>query len=257
MDFIKTKVWTEKEEQFLIDNYKNLGAKQCAATLNKTLGSCKHKAMKLKVTSKGTANTKLLAGMRFNKLILIKSVIMPRCGHNGTFWECKCDCGNLKIVYQQDLRSKKVGSCGCLDHKLSNTNLYKLWRGIKNRCLNKNSKDYHRYGAIGIKLYEPWINDPISFIQYIKSTIGDRPTGKTLDRINNKRGYEPENLRWATGSQQMRNSRNLKINESIVRDIKTKYNNGVKQTDLAVEYNLSKIHIWRIINGQAWSDVKC
>ena len=160
--------WTKEDKLWLIENYQQLGAKKCSDFLNRTISSCKNQALKLKIIKSNKIYEKLKPGKRFNKLTLIKSIIGIREGYNGTFWECECDCGGFKTVYQQDLRCGKVGTCGCLNHGLTKTNLYKLWVGIKNRCLNKNSSDYYRYGKIGIKVYEPWIDDPIIFINYIK-----------------------------------------------------------------------------------------
>lgn len=56
-------------------------------------------------------------------------------------------------------------------------------------------------------MYEPWVNDLQAFSSYITSTLGDRPQGMTLDRIDNDQGYQPGNLRWATKLEQVRNRR--------------------------------------------------
>jgi len=79
--------------------------------------------------------------------------------------------------------------------------LYKIWVGIKQRCYNPNEKHYHRYGGRGITMYPEWVNDYGAF----KAYVGDAPTGMTLDRIDNDKGYEPDNLRWVSRKTQANN----------------------------------------------------
>ena len=81
---------------------------------------------------------------------------------------------------------------------------YMSWNSMKFRCLNKNSKDYKEYGAKGITICEKWIN---SFKEFYKD-LGKKPEGYSLDRIDNTKGYFPENCRWASRSTQQQNKRN-------------------------------------------------
>lgn len=77
------------------------------------------------------------------------------------------------------------------------TPLYKLWRGIITRCTNPNSPSYKRYGQRGILIFEPWRTSFLTFKSYIENTLGERPPGNVLDRINNNGNYEPGNIRWS------------------------------------------------------------
>jgi hypothetical protein len=90
--------------------------------------------------------------------------------------------------------------------------LYRVWCGIKQRCLNPNCKNYHRYGGRGITLHPAWQHDYAEFASYVRRTIGDKPSNKvSLDRADNDKGYEPGNLRWATAKEQAWNRSKVRI----------------------------------------------
>lgn len=72
------------------------------------------------------------------------------------------------------------------------------------RCTNPNAGNYSRYGAKGVTVCDAWIGN---FQQFL-ADMGERPEGKTLDRIDGTKGYTPENCRWATPAEQMDNVRN-------------------------------------------------
>ncbi len=83
------------------------------------------------------------------------------------------------------------------------------WDGIKTRCNNPNSRAYHRYGGRGIRLCQEWQGSFAAFLAH----VGPRPgPGYSIDRIDNDRGYEPGNVRWATAKQQANNTRaNIRV----------------------------------------------
>lgn len=75
------------------------------------------------------------------------------------------------------------------------------------RCTNKNRPDFASYGGRGITVCEKW---RASFAAFL-ADMGEKPEGTSLDRINNNRGYEPGNCRWATKHQQMQNTRGTRL----------------------------------------------
>ncbi len=88
-------------------------------------------------------------------------------------------------------------------HGLSQHPLYKTWLNVLDRCRNPKNPYFHNYGGRGIEVH-PSLTHFSVFLQ----EVGERPTPKhQIDRIDNSKGYEPGNLRWATKKQQARNQR--------------------------------------------------
>ena len=130
----------------------------------------------------------------------------------GTSWECICECGNKSNVPSYKLVNGGSRSCGCVSgngsrrHGMEQTSLYNTWAQMLARCNNPKSTSYKHYGAKGIKVCERW-NDFRNFY----ADMGDKPEGKTLDRKDRTKGYEPGNVIWASWEQQNRNKPNTKM----------------------------------------------
>ena len=144
-----------------------------------------------------------LSGLEFGRLKIIS-----RGGgdKSGATWNCICVCGNNTEVASSKLRSGHTKSCGCLKkdtksnlkHGLANkSSTYKTWKEMRNRCNNPNATQYKWYGAKGIRVCKEW-EDYAVFLE----DMGDRPLGKTLDRIDPEIGYSKNNCRWATPKEQ-------------------------------------------------------
>ncbi len=91
---------------------------------------------------------------------------------------------------------------GCASSIKGRTTEYRAWESMKYRCLRPTHKFYRLYGGRGIKICDRWINSFQNFLE----DMGHKPTPKhSLDRIDNDKGYFPENCRWATKREQVRN----------------------------------------------------
>lgn len=83
---------------------------------------------------------------------------------------------------------------------------------MKARCCDPNNPSFEHYGGRGISVYAGWMDDFKSFYDHASSLPHYGEAGRTLDRIDNDRGYEPGNVQWGTAEMQRRNQRrNRKI----------------------------------------------
>ena len=150
-----------------------------------------------------------LIGKKFERWTVIAEA--PTRKHYRKMVLCKCDCGSVGEVPIHKL-GKWSKSCGCLKIELqtkhgsakrgSESDVYRIWASMKDRCQNPKNKRYYNYGGRGITLCDRW-----QTFENFASDMGPRPKGLSVDRINNDKGYEPGNCRWATASQQMYNRR--------------------------------------------------
>lgn len=173
-------------------------------------------------------NFKDLTGQRFGRLLVVEYA-----GTTGnafrTLWRCRCDCGATPVVLANSLATRRTRSCGCLQpeivtarnfrHGLAKKGQwcveYRPWAAMIQRCYNPDCKGFKYYGGRGITVCPEWRN---SFAAFIRD-MGSRPSGSSLDRINNDGNYScgrcpvcrkngwPPNCRWADRTTQSRNSR--------------------------------------------------
>lgn len=140
-------------------------------------------------------------GNKFGKW-LVESYVKVK---NRMHFFCICECGESSMIQASTLiagNTKSCVVCAPTKHGYYNTPTNSSWSAARNRCYNKNNKDYKDYGGRGIKMCDRW-NKFDLFLE----DMGTRPEGLSLDRINNDGNYEPSNCRWATASQQNSNQR--------------------------------------------------
>jgi hypothetical protein len=105
---------------------------------------------------------------------------------------------------------------------MARTKEYAIWHGMIQRCHNPNGRSYLHYGGRGIMVYKPWRGRG-GFKLWMES-VGPRPSGKhSLDRINNNGNYEPENVRWATWTEQIGNRRMKLLKDFSDQEISDEY----------------------------------
>lgn len=162
-----------------------------------------------------------MTGQRFGRLVVVR-----RAGriNSQTHWLCRCDCGGDVVASRSHLRLGHTVACGCRQREMRaalhersrthgesfGTREFICWKSMIQRCHDESSKSYRRWGALGIRVCDEW-RGPGGYERFL-AHVGRKPTAlHTIDRIDNTRGYEPGNVRWATLLEQANNKRNSRM----------------------------------------------
>lgn len=164
------------------------------------------------------------SGKRFGRAVVIELTMSPE-GRTDRHYRCRCDCGKEFVTRGNSLSSGHTKSCGCWREEVraatartrslvhghtvgrEESPTHGSWAAMFDRCENPKDAAYYRYGGRGITICDRW-REPNGqgFANFLKD-MGERPDGRSIDRIDNDGNYEPGNCRWATHSQQMKNRR--------------------------------------------------
>ena len=183
---------------------------------------------------------------KYGKLSVVRiyEVVSKQRNRVSVYCDCICDCGNEITIREWYLKNGKRKTCGCSRKKKTKidgrvTPEYATWTSMMQRCTNSNDAAYKSYGGRGIRVCDEWYD-----YQNFLRDMGCRPSPDfTLDRIENNKGYTPENCRWADKITQSRNQRINSRNKTGFRGVKTrKYGDKIRYI-AEIFHNGRKVHL--------------
>lgn len=176
-----------------------------------------------------------ISNQRFGRLVAVE---IHHTNNHKRFWVCRCDCGTLAVIRQDQLTQGKTKSCGCFLKESQNKNLairqvkkpetnnaqdlnghrpywnpvkhqyprlYRIWSSMKSRCYYAKNKCFRSYGGRGIRICDVWLRSFNTFAEWaLDHGYEDH---LSIDRIDVNGNYCPENCRWITMTEQQKNKR--------------------------------------------------
>ena len=168
----------------------------------------------------GREKLKNLVGMKFGLLTVISESERVYIGKSKSCkrtFICKCECGALKTVIYDNLMNGDVTTCGNPIHHtvigdLAHHRLHGIWNNMQNRCNNSKSAFANIYHDRGIRVCEEWSIYKYGYINFYNWAMENGyKDSLTIDRIDNDKGYSPDNCRWISNREQQRNKRNNRL----------------------------------------------
>ena len=157
-------------------------------------------------------------------------------------YECQY-CGQEFEAITKDIKKGHTKSCGCQKggntHGLTHNQFYKTWNAMMSRCTNLKHKSYPNYGARGITVCDEWL-DVTNFAAWCEETYPNIK-GYSLDRIDNDKGYSPDNCTWSSRTMQNINRRMQVTNTSGF--VGVSWHKGSNKWQTQIMVNKIKIHL--------------
>lgn len=168
--------------------------------------------------------------------------------------ECKVCKREYEVAVRQLIHRKH---CGCIikgkvpsKYRKTHERLLHSYFHMRARCYNKNNKDYYLYGEKGIKVCDEWLAHPDVFCEW--SLANGYQDSLTIDRINSKGDYEPNNCRWADAATQSRNTSRQVLTMELANQMR-KDKEHMTSIELSLKYNVCIATVYNVINNKSWT----
>ena len=173
-------------------------------------------------------------------------------------FECPACKKAIEKDYHNGIRQKtcgcqKIKHDGCNGHKSSR--LLQTWYNMKDRCYGKDPHHKRWYKNKGIIVCNEWINDfPLFRIWALSNGYKDN---LQIDRIDNDKGYCPENCQFLTPAENSRKRPNTKLNIKKVKRIRLLFKRGtsLSQKEIAECYGVDRRTINQVLNNRRWKEI--
>ena len=225
--------YTKSEISIIREHYPTKGSEFVANLLNRTPHNIRNKASSLKIKFDNNSEFFREFHNKSNKARL--GIKKP----------------DLSIRLKERFRNGELKMPSSPKHNLSKDRCYRIWNSMMTRCFNEKHKSYKDYGGRGIKVCELW-KDITKFKEWFDRYFIEN---YSIDRLNVNGDYEPSNCRFSTNYEQMRNRRNTKINNFIVRIIKKMHQENISQPTIAKVFNMNKMTVNNLILGKRWGNI--
>lgn len=196
----------------------------------------------------GRTKYPLAVGMRFGRLTV-------EWWELANFVHCKCDCGNEVVTRNRALHNGNTRSCGCLKSDLiravaksqgigvAKNSLYATWKMLKRGMSDPTASNWASYGARGVRMHEPWWNDPVLFINEVEAELGPRKKRDCLRRVGERGNIEPGNICWDVARNWTDPKRRTHTDEERAEIVRLVLEEGIKQAEVASSLGLTPSYV--------------
>ena len=172
--------------------------------------------------------------------------------------ECK-ECKRIYETYPWQLVNRH--HCGCIKkgtkvckYRKSHPRLLDIFSAMKARCNNPKDTSYAYYGAKGTKVCDEWMKEPDNFCKWaLENGYTDE---LTIDRLDNKLGYQPDNCKWSNRVEQGRNRSTVKLSLDIARKIRDEFMSDPLFSFYlqSLKYDVSVSSIESVLKNKCWKE---